>query len=149
MSEFQEPFWKTKSLSQMTHEEWESLCDGCGLCCLRKLEDMDTGEVFYTDVACFLLDIKKCRCKSYQNRTLLVPTCMILEPAKVKEIRWLPKTCAYRLLAEGKELPWWHPLRSGSDQTVHEAGISIRDKVISEKYVHPEQLTDHIVEWEI
>jgi len=133
----------------MTPEEWESLCDGCGRCCLRKLEDRNTGKVYYTDVACRLLDIEDCRCISYQKRTLQNSECLVLNSTTAKQIHWLPTTCAYRLLADGRELKWWHPLVSGSSDTVHEAGISVRSKVISEEYIHPDELTDHIVEGEV
>jgi uncharacterized cysteine cluster protein YcgN (CxxCxxCC family) len=143
-------FWETKPLSGMTPEEWDLLCDRCGLCCLRKLEDKDTGKVFYTNVACRLLDIEQCSCASYNRRTLLVPDCIVLDPGKIELIRWLPKTCAYRLLAEWKNLQWWHPLISGSSETVHEAGISVRNRgVISEEFTHVSQLKHHIVDWDI
>ncbi len=149
MNHHQKPFWKTKSLSEMTQEEWESLCDVCGRCCLRKLEDRNTGKVYYTNVACRLLDIEDCRCISYQKRMLQNSECLVLTPTTAKQIHWLPTTCAYRLLADGRELKWWHPLVSGNSDTVHEAGISVRSKVISEEYIHPDELTDHIVEGEV
>ena len=108
-----EPFWKTKSLVEMTSEEWESLCDGCARCCLHKVEYKDSGEVHYTNVACRLLDMWLCRCTSYQKRIKLVPTCLVMTAAKAADLEWLPGTCAYRRLALGKELEWWHPLVSG------------------------------------
>jgi len=122
-------FWQTKTLEQMTAEEWESLCDGCGLCCLHKIEDEDTGAIFATGVACCLLDCQSCKCRDYPNRKKIVPDCIQLTREKIAELSWLPKTCAYRLLAEGKRLKKWHYLISGSHETVHEAGISARGKI--------------------
>ena len=139
------PFWKTKTLPELTRQEWESLCDGCGLCCLQKLEDRKTGRIDYTSVSCYLLDTKRCRCRSYENRMFLVRECVELTPAKVAKFRWLPKTCAYRLLAAGQELHWWHPLVSGDAETVHLSGISARDRIISEEYVHPDDIEGYIV----
>lgn len=139
------PFWKTKTLGEMTRAEWESLCDGCGRCCLHKLRDEDTGEVAFTNVACRLLNIPSCRCADYENRRKWVPDCVKLTPAKLKKIDWLPPTCAYRLLAEGKELMWWHPLVSGDPGTVHKAGVSVRGRAIRERDAGP--LEDHVVRW--
>lgn len=127
----------------MSESEWESLCDGCGLCCLHKLEDYDTGEVSYTNVACRLLDIRSCRCEKYKIRKKLVPDCVVLKPKQVKTFKWLPRTCAYRLISEGKDLYAWHHLVSGSKDTVHEVGISVMGKVISEKDAG--DLEDHII----
>jgi uncharacterized protein len=141
------PFWQTKSLEDMTTHEWESLCDGCAKCCMHKLEDEDTGEVVYTKVVCRYLDQKNCRCTEYLARHQLVPQCVWLKPEYVEEFHWLPTTCAYRLVAEGRPLPWWHPLVSGSAQTVHEAGISVRGRVLSEEYVHPDGIEEHIIHW--
>lgn len=142
------PFWKEKTFSEMTHEEWESLCDGCGLCCLHKLEDADTGEVSYTNVACRLLDTENSRCKKYNKRKKLVPDCVILKPSDLDKFKWLPKTCAYRLIHEGKDLYDWHPLVSGSSLTVFQADISVAGKVISERDAG--DLHDHIIhfDWE-
>ncbi len=140
-----QPFWKTKRMSEMTPEEWESLCDGCGKCCLHKLEDWDTGEVSYTNVACRLLDLGSCRCTNYPNRKRFVPDCLILDIDSLKEMDWLPDTCAYKLVASGKDLAWWHPLVSGDPETVHSAGISVRGRAISERRAG--DLTDHVVDW--
>lgn len=125
-------FWKNKTLHEMTNQEWEALCDGCGLCCLIKLEDEDTGETYYTKLTCHLLDVGLCRCTDYENRHQRVADCLRLTPETVKNFKWLPKTCAYRLLAEGKELFWWHPLVSGDVDSVNKAGISLRDWAINE-----------------
>ncbi|WP_048648935.1 YcgN family cysteine cluster protein [Nitratireductor soli] len=124
-----EPFWKTKPLAAMNDAEWESLCDGCGKCCLAKLEDEDTGEIHWTSVGCRLFDAQGCRCKDYENRFKRVSDCVRLTPDNVATISWLPSTCAYRLVAEGRDLPWWHPLVSGDPRTVHEAGISMLGRV--------------------
>ncbi len=139
------PFWKTKALEDMTAEEWESLCDGCGRCCLLKLEDVDTGEISYTDIACRLLDLDACRCTDYARRREREPACMRVTPEVARSGGWLPSTCAYRLLGENRELPWWHPLVSGDPATVHEAGISVRRRVVREsRGLDPE---DRIVTW--
>jgi len=141
------PFWNTKTLEEMTTEEWESLCDGCGRCCLHKLEDIDSGLYFYTNVACRLLDPETCRCKDYPHRMLLVKDCLVLSPADREHYNWLPTTCAYRRLANGMDLEWWHPLVSGNPVTVHQARISVRSRTVSENIVRTEQLEDHIISW--
>ena len=123
------PFWKTKTLAEMNTVEWESLCDGCGKCCLSKLEDEDTGEIHWTSVACRLFDSGACKCRDYPNRTKKVDDCVQLTPENVGTISWLPTTCGYRLVHEGKDLFDWHPLISGNANSVHQAGISIRGKV--------------------
>ncbi|MDS1310412.1 YcgN family cysteine cluster protein [Marinobacter xiaoshiensis] len=141
------PFWQRKRLNEMTQQEWESLCDGCGKCCLNKLEDEDTGEVYHTDLVCRFMDEDTCRCTVYPDRLEKVPGCTVLTPDSVSDYHWLPHTCAYRTLAEGRPLSDWHPLRSGSPDTVHEAGVSIRHKVIREDKVAEENWEEHIIHW--
>ncbi|MGH6948970.1 MAG: YcgN family cysteine cluster protein [Kiloniellales bacterium] len=141
------PFWKRKALGEMSRGEWESLCDGCAKCCLVKLEDEDSGEIAFTDVACRLLDLESCRCRDYPNRRRRVPDCVVLNAAKVGELRWLPSTCAYRLLSEGKDLPAWHPLVTGDPASVAGAGVSVAGRVVSEESVADADLPDHIVDW--
>lgn len=142
-----EPFWKTKSLKDMSDAQWESLCDGCARCCLNKLEDWDSGQIVWTNVACKLLDGQSCRCQDYDNRQKTVPDCIQLTPKNIQDLSWLPPTCAYRLISEGHELYWWHPLVSGDQDTVHHAGISVQNKTVSEKGMAPEELEDYIVDW--
>ncbi|MCC5858780.1 MAG: YcgN family cysteine cluster protein [Ectothiorhodospiraceae bacterium] len=141
------PFWETKPLEAMNRREWESLCDGCGRCCVHKLEDEDSGEIAFTDVVCFLFDAETCRCTDYPSRSLRVPDCVQLTPERVHTLPWLPASCAYRRLAEGRGLAWWHPLVSGNPETVHEAGISVRGRVTHEQHVHPDQIQERIVLW--
>lgn len=140
-----EPFWRKKPLAAMTKAEWESLCDGCGRCCTVKFEDEDTGHVDYTDVVCREFDTATCRCRNYARRKELVPDCIKLTVRMVGKLSWLPSTCAYRLIDEGKDLYWWHPLVSGDPETVHEAGISLRGRVVSEDEV--EDAEERIVDW--
>lgn len=144
----EQPFWKRKRLSEMTTEEWESLCDGCGKCCLNKIEDVETGEILPTNVACRLLDLGTCRCTNYAERKRLVPDCVVLTPGNIERIPWMPRTCAYRLIAEGKDLAWWHPLVSGDPESVHEAGISVCGRAVSERRTR-RPLEDFVVDWEL
>jgi uncharacterized cysteine cluster protein YcgN (CxxCxxCC family) len=142
------PFWRVKSLDAMTPEEWESLCDGCARCCLVKLEDEDSGEVHFTDIGCKLLDAESCRCLDYRRRRRRVPDCVGLTPEAVRSLSWLPATCAYRVLAKGGELAWWHPLVSRSPETVHQAGVSVRGRVAASELDLPIELwPDHIARW--
>ncbi len=144
----EEPFWKTKTLEAMSRAEWESLCDGCARCCLSKLEDEDTGEIVFTGVACDLLDGEACRCTDYPNRSTRVPDCVTLTPHEVRTLNWLPPTCAYRLVAEGEDLYWWHPLVSGDPETVHLAGVSVRGRITAfESDVRLEDYELHVVDW--
>jgi hypothetical protein len=140
------PFWERKTLDQMTAGEWESLCDGCAKCCLHKLEDIDSGELAFTNVACRLLDIGACSCGDYERRAKLEPDCVVLNPKNVGELAWMPATCAYRLLAEGKPLAHWHPLVSGDPDSVHRAGISVRGRCVSERHAGP--LEHHVLDHE-
>ncbi|MEQ8667111.1 MAG: YcgN family cysteine cluster protein [Rhodospirillales bacterium] len=127
------PFWRTKSLEQMSRAEWESLCDGCAKCCLGKVEEPDTKRLVTTAVACRLLDIEACRCSSYADRHRFVPDCVRLDPRKARKLAWLPSTCAYRRLANGDDLPDWHPLVTGDPDSVHAAGQSVRGRALSER----------------
>ena len=139
-------FWTGKKLEELTPSQWESLCDGCGRCCLQKLKNPTTGKVYYTSVSCFLLDTQTCRCSDYDLRHVLVPDCLRLEPRNIPNLRWLPKSCAYRRVAEGKDLPEWHPLVTGDPESVHTTGHSIRHRAISEKHVHPDELVNFQIE---
>ena len=143
-----QPFWRRKTLEEMSAAEWESLCDGCARCCLVKLEDEDTGDIHFTDIGCTLLDAGTCRCRDYKRRKQRVPDCVKLTPEAVRTLSWLPVTCAYRLVAEGKDLADWHPLVSGSPDSVHEAGVSVRGRVVaSEDDIDQELWPDRIVKW--
>lgn len=139
------PFWKARSLAELDPDQWDALCDRCGQCCLHKLEDIDTGALALTDVACKLLDLESCTCTNYARRREKVPDCVQITPDNAATLPWLPETCAYRLLARGQDLAWWHPLVSGSPETVHEAGISVRGKAVSETDI--EDLEDHVTGW--
>ncbi len=138
-------FWRGRTLDELSPEEWEALCDGCGRCCLNKLEDEDTGEIHLTRLACGLLDIGSCRCSDYPNRQAKMPDCVQITPEKARNLSWLPQTCAYRLVGEGRELHWWHPLVSGSAETVHEAGISVRSFARSETGVKLQAYWKYII----
>lgn len=142
-----EPFWLSKPLSAMSLSEWESICDGCAKCCLHKLEDEDTGQIVYTSVACTLLDTTSCRCSDYTHRLLKVPDCLKLTPENLYQQTWLPSSCGYRLLSEGKPLPAWHPLVSGQTESVHQQGASVRGKVISEQLVQADDFEDYVIHW--
>lgn len=140
-------FWQEKSLEQMSDEEWESLCDGCGRCCLQKLECADTAEIFYTELACQLLDLKTCQCSDYTHRTQKVESCINLRNLKAHEWAFMPTTCAYRLIKEGQGLMPWHPLIVGDQRLMLQQGISVKGKVMSELSVAEEDFEDHIVTW--
>ncbi len=143
-------FWENVPLKSLTPPEWEALCDGCGKCCLNKLEDADTGEIAFTRVACRLLDDESCRCGNYQIRKTLVPECVVLSPKNIGEISyWMPSTCAYRLRHEGRPLPAWHPLNTGDPESVHRAGESVRGWSVPEFEVPEEDWEDYIVEGEL
>jgi uncharacterized cysteine cluster protein YcgN (CxxCxxCC family) len=139
------PFWQNKTLSEMSAIEWESLCDGCAKCCLHKIEDEDNGEIFYTDVACNQLNLSSCQCKNFPERTNLVDDCLELTKENLASLKWLPQSCAYRLLDEGKDLLWWHPLVSGDPNSIHTAGISVKGRCVPEVGVF--DFDDHIVTW--
>lgn len=141
-------FWKTKGLEELTHEEWESLCDGCGKCCLLKLEDEDTGDIAYTRLHCKLLDSGSCRCSDYENRKELVPDCIILTPQGVADLKWMPKSCAYRRVHEGRGLPDWHHLVCGDRERIHKEGHSIQGRTVSEDSVIEEHHINWIVDWD-
>ena len=143
-----EPFWKTKTLEEMTPEEWEAVCDGCAKCCLVKLEDEDTGDIAYTRLHCRLLDGNTCRCSNYAKRKQLVPDCVTLTPKAISEIKWMPDTCAYKLLQKGEPLPPWHHLVSGDQQTIHDTGHSVRGRTRSEDEVDEEDLDDWVIDWD-
>ncbi|MDG1693815.1 MAG: YcgN family cysteine cluster protein [Porticoccaceae bacterium] len=140
-------FWQTKKLHQMTSAEWESLCDGCGKCCLVKLEDFDTAEIYHTDLACKLLNINACRCSDYKNRQKQVDDCVKLDPKNLESIQWLPDTCSYKLIEQGKPLPDWHHLRTGNRDAVHQVLGSVRHFATSEVGVKEHDLEQHIIQW--
>jgi len=139
-------FWKNKTLAELSPEEWEALCDGCGICCLYKIEDEDSGEVHLTNVACRFLNEVKCVCKLYDDRKSAMPTCIKLTPSKVANLNWLPDTCAYRLILKGKPLPNWHHLVSGDPNSVHEVGISVLGKVVDELFINMNNLEEYVVD---
>lgn len=145
MGEQDQAFWRRKTLAEMTTHEWESLCDGCAQCCLIKLEDDDTGELFHTRLCCRLLDIGTCRCGDYDNRHARVPDCIHLTPENAGDLGWLPRSCAYRLVAEGKDLFWWHPLVSGDPDTVRQAGVSVSGFARSEGDIPVERMDRFVI----
>jgi uncharacterized cysteine cluster protein YcgN (CxxCxxCC family) len=142
-------YWRKKTLAQMNEREWERLCDNCGKCCVISLEDADTGELYLTDVSCKLFDSKACGCSDYANRKQYVPDCVKLTPKNVPTLVWLPRTCAYRLVSEGKDLYWWHPLISGDPETVHAAKASVRGKTRPEGRLKMQGLMKRITKWPI
>lgn len=141
------PFWQHKALDELDEAEWESLCDGCGRCCLIKLEDVDDGGIYFTDVACRLFDQRRCRCTHYTQRHREVADCLALRPLRADLLSALPESCAYRRLAEGRGLADWHPLVSGDPESVHRAGISMRGKVYAEGDVDVDDLEEHIIDF--
>lgn len=144
---YMDRFWETTALEDMSKPQWESLCDGCGKCCLLKLEDIDTGELRFTNIACRLLDDKTCRCTNYPLRKQLVAGCVVLTPEGLDDIaEWMPNTCAYKLLHEGQPLPEWHPLLTGSPHSVHAAGISVQNKTIPEYDIDEDDFEDYVIE---
>ncbi|CAM4097958.1 YcgN family cysteine cluster protein [Shewanella aquimarina] len=138
-------FWKEKTLAELSAQEWESLCDGCGKCCLNKIIDDETDELYYTNAACKLLDAKACNCMHYEQRFTFVPSCTKVTVDNIAELTWLPDSCAYRRLYQGRDLPSWHPLLTGDKTKMHELGMSIRNKIVNENKVR--YLEDHIVLW--
>ncbi len=141
-----ERFWEFP-LEQLDKEQWEALCDGCGRCCLKKLIDTKTEQVHYTRVVCRYLEQNKCRCQAYSRRQKLVPDCLVLNMENLPQLHWIPDTCAYRLRLEGKPLPAWHPLLTGSRDAMRQEQISVTGKVVSEEYVHEDGLQEHIIRW--
>lgn len=141
----EKPFWETKRLNEMSAPEWESLCDGCGQCCLIKIEDEDTTDLYLTRLTCSLLDVGCCRCKDYENRHTVMSDCVALDPKNVETIAWLPESCAYRRVAEGRGLAWWHPLISGDPDTVHQAGVSVRGWALPEDRARSPYIQHYII----
>ena len=144
----EKPFWETTALSEMTKQEWESLCDGCGKCCVLKLEDYDTGAIYYTDVSCTLLCTKSATCTNYEARKDIVPDCVILTPDNLDEVHWMPESCAYRRLHEGRSLPQWHPLRTGTKQAMIAANHCVANHVTTETDIAEEDMADHLFDWD-
>lgn len=140
-------FWQQKSLKDMTQDEWESLCDGCARCCMIKLQDDETEAVHYTGMVCDLLQLSDCRCSDYPNRHVRVPDCVVLTPERASNFAWLPVSCAYRTLAEGRDLAWWHPLVSGDEASVVAAGISVLDRVVPQASVHASEHEEMLITW--
>jgi uncharacterized cysteine cluster protein YcgN (CxxCxxCC family) len=139
-------FWEGRKLTDLSAEEWEALCDGCGICCLYKIEDEETGDVELTNVACRFLDLTTVQCQLYNDRQCAMPSCIKLTPSKVASLDWLPETCAYRLVLHGQPLPDWHPLESGDPLSIHRAGISVMGKVQSESQANLDRLDDYIID---
>ncbi|MDB5431345.1 MAG: hypothetical protein JWP35_2461 [Caulobacter sp.] len=143
------PYWETKSLREMSEREWESLCDGCGLCCLVRFEDEDTGEIIPTRVHCRLFDPAACACIDYTNRKAHVPDCIKLTPYNIEALEWMPASCAYRRLHEGKPLPQWHPLITGDPESVHKAGVSVRGQTIPEQSLETDEDALDFAAWDL
>lgn len=142
-----EPFWKTTSLENMSTDEWESICDGCGKCCLQKLQDDETDEIFYTRLSCHQLDVGASQCKVYETRQSKVPGCITLTPDKIDEFQWLPDTCSYRVLHETKELPDWHPLVVGNNKEMLRQGLTVQHYAVNENTVEEEEWDTYIIKW--
>lgn len=142
-----ERFWERFELEALSEEEWEALCDGCGRCCLLKLQDEDTGDVYFTELACRCLDLAAIRCEDYDNRLASVPDCLRVTPAMARQGHWLPHSCAYRRLADGRGLASWHPLLGGDDAALERAGISVKGRVLPEQTVDEDDYEEHIVRW--
>jgi len=145
MAEIRAKFWEKHSLDELNDAEWEALCDGCGLCCLVKLEDADTEQIYFTNLACSLLNVEACRCSDYENRHVKMPDCRAITRQTLQEIEWLPPSCAYRLREQDKPLYSWHPLVSGNRDSVHDAGISTRGWTLSEKGIPTDDYEDYLV----
>ena len=143
----QEKFWQEKTLDEMNEEEWEALCDGCGRCCLVKLEDEDSGEILKSDIHCKLFDCETAKCLKYENRQEYVSDCVRLTPKNIKELNWIPDSCAYRRIAEGRGLSWWHPLVCGESETIKEVGVSVIGRTICESEIKPDEFVNHIAYW--
>ncbi len=142
-----EAWWDSVPLAELDEAQWEALCDGCAKCCLHKLLDDETEVVYYTKIRCRYLEESTCHCSDYERRSILVPDCIKLTRDNTGDLDWLPSTCAYRLRSHGAPLPAWHPLVSGDPDSVHEAGISIRGRAVSDEYVHPDGYDEHIITW--
>lgn len=145
MPEVNTSFWNIKALDQMSRTEWESLYDGCARCCMHKFQDEKTGKVSYTYISCRFLDTQQCKCTIYNDPYINNQKCKKISPNNIRHLTWLPETCAYRLVAEKKDLKWWHPLVSGDPDTVHLAGISVRSIAVPEENVHPDDMEEFII----
>ena len=148
MTDHKDRFWETTPLAEMTKDQWEALCDGCGKCCVIKLEDVDDGTIYYTDIGCKLLDPNTCRCQNYPKRKKIVPDCVILTPDNLDALPWMPSSCAYRLLHESKPLPHWHPLETGDPESTHKAGQSVAGKIFIEGDIAEDDYPSHIKDWD-
>ena len=144
----EQAFWKSTALEDMTQSQWESLCDGCGKCCVLKLEDVDTGAIYYTDVSCQLLCTETAHCTNYAERKKYVPDCVILSPDNLEAVTWMPESCAYRRLHEGRELPDWHPLLTGNQEAMKQANHSVAGLVTNEIYIQEEDMPEHLFDWD-